>query len=266
MSKELAKMKDELKSDFAKVRDEMRHELKLFREGLERDLRTENREFKNEQNNMAKSLEFAFHEINELKTKLVECTAKNAKLESENAALHAKCSFLENTVQSLENRLVQTEQYSRKTNLEIQGVVKTENECLSDLLSKLGSTINEPIAASDLETCHRVPTRSGDRTNIIVQFKSRAKRDSVFHKARKMRLTNTDLGLEGSSSVYVNEHLCPALKKLLAMAVKRKHAHHWKSVWSLNGKIFARRAEDTPVLHIRNESDVEKITSGQAQV
>lgn len=229
MSKELAKMKDELKSDFARVRDEMRHELKLFREGLERDLRTENREFKNEQNNMAKGLEFAFHAI-ELKTKLVECTAKNAKLESENAALHAKCSFLENTVQSLENRLVQTEQYSRKTNLEIQGVVKTENKCLSDPLSKLGSTINEPIAASDLETCHRVPTRSGDRTNIIVQFKSRAKRDSVFHKARKMRLTNTDLGLEGSSSVYVNEHLCPALKKLLAMAVKRKHAHHWKSV------------------------------------
>lgn len=135
---------------------------------------------------------------------------------------------------------------------------------MTNLVSKLGTAINESITESDFEACHRVPTWNPDKSNIVVQFRSRAKRDSVLKKAKKMRLTNFDLDLGSQEPVYVNEHLCPALKKLLGMAVRRKYEQHWKSVWSYDGKIYAREHDDAPTVQIRCESDLTKIVSHNA--
>lgn len=62
----------------------------------------------------------------------------------------------------------------------------------------------------------------------------------------------------------MNEHLCPALKKLLALAVKKKYEYKWKSVWSFNGKIYAKQSDDTPAVHVPNEHDIDKVFSGSA--
>lgn len=259
MAKEIARMKDELKAEFAKLKDEMRVELKEHREALERQMRNDFRELKVEQQALAQSLEFAHGNIADLKKQLNDETTKNVKLASENEALQSKNAALERTLQDLEMRLVYMEQYSRKSNLEIQGVIRKDDESITEIISKVGSAISEPIDDTDIEACHRVPTRNADRSHIIVQFKSRTKRDTVLKKAKKTRLTNSDLGLENTTPVYVNEHLCPAQKKLLAMAVKKKHEHHWKSVWSFNGKIFAKEGDDSPIVSITRESDLGKI-------
>lgn len=59
---------------------------------------------------------------------------------------------------------------------------------------------------TDIEVCHRVPTRNADATpNIIVQFKSRTKRDSILEKAKKSRLSTQELGFSPGSPLYVNE-------------------------------------------------------------
>lgn len=63
--------------------------------------------------------------------------------------------------------------------------------------------------------------RKGDKANVVVQFRSRAKRSMLLKKAKKMRLTNNDAGHEGEVPIYVNEHLCPSLKKPFEMAKKR---------------------------------------------
>lgn len=259
MSKDITKLKEEMKAEFTKLKDELKQEQKAFREMLERDLRNEIRDLKNEQTSMCKSLEFAHAEIADLKTRLNVETANNARLEAENRALREQCSDVENKARDLDVRLVQTEQYSRNVNIEIQGVIEKENESVVDIMSKLGEAISEPVAESDIEICHRVPTRNANKTNIIVQFKSRAKRDTVLKKAKKMRLTNEDIALDSSEPTYVNEHLCPALKKLLGMAIKKKHEHNWKSAWSFKGRIFAKRTDDSPIVPIKNENDLAKI-------
>lgn len=259
MSKDLTKLKEEMKAEFNKLKDELKQEQKAFREMLERDFRNEIRELKNEQTNMCKSLEFAHAEIADLKKRLNVETANNTRLEAENRALRKQCSDVENKARDLDVRLVLSEQYSRNFNIEIQGVIQNENESVVDIMSKLGETIGEPVVESDIEICHRVPTRNANKKNIIVQFKSRAKRDTVLKKAKKMRLKNNDIALDSAEPIYVNEHLCPALKKLLAMAIIKKREHNWKSAWSFKGKIFAKRTDDSPIVPIRNENDLEKI-------
>lgn len=263
MAKDITKLKEEMKVELAKLKDEMRQEMKAFRENLERDLRNEIRELKNEQKSMCQSLEFAHGTIADVKKKLDNEVSKNALLVSENEALRVKCASLEGNLQEVESRLVLSEQYSRRNNLEIQGVAKTEEESLTEVLGKIGTAINEPIGEADIEVCHRVPTRSPEKTNIIVQFKSRAKRDTVLKKAKKTRLTSEDMGQSDKRPIYVNEHLCPALKKLLALTVKKKHENKWKSVWSSNGKIFAKQTDDAPTLQVKSERDIDRIFSKQ---
>lgn len=247
-------------ADFLKFKDEIRQELKVFRESLERDLRNEIRDLKAEQRNLVQSLDFAHGSIDELKKKLESEVLKKECLATEKEALRKKCLAAESKIQDLEDRIVSSVQYSRRANIEIQGVIQKENESVTDLLVRIGNAVKEPIAESDIEACHRVPTRKADKTkSIVVQFKTRSKRDAVLKKAKKARLTNDDLGLDDTAPVFVNEHLCPALKKLLAMTVKKKHEHKWKSVWAYSGKIYAKQSDGSSAVLIAHESDLEGI-------
>ncbi|KAK8767911.1 hypothetical protein V5799_005308 [Amblyomma americanum] len=233
---------------------------------MERDLRSEIRDLKSEQKNITQSLDFAHGTIDDLKKKLDDEVAKTRQKAAEYEALQARLTLMEAKLKDLENRQTHSEQYSRKNNLEIQGVAKSENESVTDILAKIGDAVKEPITQNDVEACHRVPTRNPDKANIIVQFRSRAKRDNVLGKAKKTRFTNSTIGLDTSDPIYINEHLCPVLKKLLALTVKKKYENRWKSVWTSNGKIFAKQADGMPAVQILTELDIDKIFSAQASV
>lgn len=213
MAKDLGKFKEEMKAELLKIKDDVKQELKTFKETLERDLRNEIRDLRTELQSQAQSLTFAHSDIDDLKAKLSAEQAKNAALESQNRELRGKNLALEETAVDLEKRLIHMEQYSRNANLEIQGVIKAENENVTEIVSNIGTAINETITEADIVACHRVPTRNPEKTSIVVQFVSRTKRDSALKKARKLRLTNKDIGLDNPSPVYVNEHLSPAQKK-----------------------------------------------------
>lgn len=256
MSKDIAKVKDEI---FARLKEELKQELKLFKDSVERDLRNEIRELKVEQRTITESLEYAHNSIKELQEQLKDEEAKNASLESENKTLRQKCQDLEGKTEGLEDRVVQAEQYSRNKNIEIRGVVECEHENTFAVVAKIGEIIKEPITKLDIEACHRVPVANSDNGNIIVQFKSREKRDATLRKAKKARLTNEHLELHNTEPIYVNEHLCPALKKLLGMTTRRKREHAWKSAWSFNGKIFAKKTDDSRMIQIKHERDLQKI-------
>lgn len=259
MSKDIAKLREDLKNDFLQLKEDLKQEMKTAREFFEREMRNELRELRSEQKEVIKSLENAHETIEDLKKQLAAETTKNAELKNENNSLQNRCASVKNKNEELEKRVVHMEQYSRNSNLEIRGVVEEEGEKVADLLAKIGDAIHEPITEQDIETCHRVPTRIPDKTNIVVQFRSRAKRDVTLRKARKARLSNKDIGLHTTEPIYINEHLCPALKKLLGMTTKRRYECSWKSVWTQNGKIFARRTDDSASIQISSEHDLSKI-------
>lgn len=157
-------------------------------------------------------------------------------------------------------RVTAQDQYSRNKNLEIKGVPLTEDENLVNVLGKVGDVLGAKIEEHDIETCHRVPSRKNDSNqNIVVVLNRRAHRDEIIEKARKKRITTEDLGFNGKTPVYVNEHLCPALKKLLGMTIARKKEMNWRFAWAKAGKVFARKAEASPIVRIVCERDLEKI-------
>lgn len=249
-------MTKELKALCEELKREIRTELREFRESVERDLRKELRDIN-------ASLTFINKAYEDMKKELNEVKSEHKKLRSENQTLQTLCEELKTHVNASATRILQCEQYSRNANVEIKGVPFQADENLTGLLQKLGDATGVAISPDDVEVCHRVPVaKNPSEKNIVVQFAHRSKRNSVLEKARRMRLTASDLGLTAQVPIYVNEHLCPELKKLLGQTTSRKRECGWKYVWVRNGQIFARKAEETPVVKISSSNDLPKITSG----
>lgn len=120
----------------------------------------------------------------------------------------------------MSRRFEDLEQYQRSNNLEIKGI-PLDGEPVA-VLKKIGELIQEPVTEADIDVCHRVPTAKHDQTNIIVRFVRRTKRNAVIGKAKKVKITTTELGFQTSSPVYINEHLTRQGKQLLGAAVQKK--------------------------------------------
>lgn len=241
MAKELRALFDELKRD-------LRADFKELRESFDRDVRKELRE-------MNTFITFANKHYEEIK-------AENQVLKASNAKLEEQCAELARQVKDHEARILQAEQYSRSTNVEIKGIPDNASEDLTDLLIRIGEKVEVSLAAADFEAIHRVPTAKKDtQQNIVVQFARRQQRDNFLQKARAARLKCSDLGLGSEEPVFVNEHLCPELKRLLGQATARKRETGWKYVWVQNGKIYARKMDNGPRIRILSSEDVAKMRS-----
>lgn len=247
MSKELTLICEDLKRD-------IKSELKDFKDTLDRDLRKELRDIK-------VSLTFINKLYEELKEKVNATQSDNRALKDENAKLRTTCDELAKQVKENTSRLVRAEQYSRNANVEIRNIPYHAGENLQGVLENIGRKIGEPITPSDIEVCHRVPVaNSSVNKNIVVQFVHRGKRNVVLEKARQMRLKGSDIGMDSQAPFYVNEHLCPDMKRLLGKTTARKRETGCKFVWVRNGQIFARKSEASAVIPITCEDDLTKIT------
>lgn len=183
-------------------------------------------------------------DIKELINEIKELKLSNRKLKEENERLTARVDELE--------------QYTRSNNVEIKGV-PVEPDVI-DVVSKMGQLIGESVSKDDIDICHRVFTTKHSEPNIIVRFVRREKRNSFLAKARKTRQTGTLLGCSSTKPVFVNEHLTRQNKQLLGAAVARKRVAGWRYVWTKDGRIFARRDENSAVLRLNSASDLEKMT------
>lgn len=224
-----------------------------FRQDMKREFREFSRDIRKELVEVKASLDFFNTQFEELK-------AAVSSMQKENTTLKEECAILKKEVKECQTRLIESEQYSRNKNLEIKGLKAEADENLMQVLNRLGERVGEPIDSNDVEVIHRVPQRKNDTDkNVIVQFVWRTKRDVVLQKSRKLRLSCTDFDVSSSAPVFINEHLCPDLKRLLGKTVKRRREHGWKFSWTKNGRIFVRKSELSPTIHVKDEDDLAKI-------
>ncbi|KAH9362837.1 hypothetical protein HPB48_015200 [Haemaphysalis longicornis] len=195
-----------------------------------------------------------------MKKECSDMKKENADLRASHEALALELATLKARVHEDSLRITAQDQYSRKKNLEIKGVPQNDKESLIEVLSKVGEAIGEPITEQDVEICHRVPVRNDSSDpNIVVVFQRQQKRDAVIRKAQKARFNTEDLGFASKQPVYVNEHLCPKLKKLLGMTIAKKRELNWRFAWSIGGKVFARKTESSRAIQITCEADLGKM-------
>lgn len=179
-------------------------------------------------------------------------------------ALQTECTGLQSTVAALSDRLNIMEQQQRDNNIEIQGVPQHKTENVVDIVKKIADVVSFKICDTDILNCTRVASINKDskRPKAIVtklrstrcrdEFISAVSRYNKFHPNNK--LCSSLLGLTGdNSSVYVSEHLSPVNKALHAAVRARAKDLSYKFVWVRGGRIFMRKNETSPFIHIKNE-------------
>lgn len=225
--------------EFAKAIDDLRRELRA-------DLRSlkESTKFCSDTCDKVESIG---NDLKHLRKEIQELTKKNSELQNEN--------------QRLSQRVEELEHYQRSNNLEIKGVPDEGDP--NDVIKKIGDALDEPITNADIDICHRVPTSKPGEKNIIVRFVQRAKRNAVLMKAKKKRLSTEALGFTATrvtTPVFVNEHLTRQCKQLLGATIAKKREVRWKHVWTVGGKVYARKDDGLNILKVTCTADLERMT------
>lgn len=235
---------------------------------FKREMRKEIRELKS-------GLDYMTKDVEDLKKECAALKKENSQLKTKNEEIAQELAELRGMAKESSLRITAQDQYSRNKNLEVKGIPQEKDENLVAVLTKVGDALGEQISEHDVEICHRIPARrntaggqdsvqvqspSSDATpGIVVVFKNRLKRDAVLGKARKTRVATDELGFSVRKPVFVNEHLCPPIKRLLGMTIAKKKEMNWRFAWTKDGKVYARQTEQSRPLLICCEADLAKM-------
>lgn len=173
----------------------------------------------------------------------------------------------ENSVMKL--KLMNLEQRSRIDNVELSGVPASKNEDVFQIVIRLAEIIGFPLTAGDILFAHRVPTYVPDcPPNIVAHLRDRRLRADFIKKYKEYSKAkgNTSPGVKdlfpqmsNTSRVFLNEHLCPEMKKVLTKTKAIAKKEGYKYVWVDDGRVKVRKAQGGPALIIRTETDLSRL-------
>ena len=109
--------------------------------------------------------------------------------------------------------LVNLEQYTRRNNIEIQGITsKIPDEKLKDKVIEIFGAMNIAITKNDIEDCHSLGKSS---KSTIVQFVNRKHCYAILNKKfETSKIDRSKLGFESNVKLYVSENVTPYKQKL----------------------------------------------------
>ena len=209
---------------------------------------SDNQELRKDVESLKTSMQFHATEVDALKT-------QNGKLVQSNCALQSELNELGRRVQALEYEHDALEQYTRKFNVEIYGVPEYEGENLQDIVMKIGLKMSVDVTTQDIDIVHRLFRKWQVIKPIIVRFPSYKKRREFYKGRFYLKETNITeiIGIAqgyANGRIFVNENLTQYRQEVLAKARKMKKANKIFRVWTVDGKIFARKTEDSRPVRI----------------
>lgn len=213
---------------------------------------------------MAASLSFLSDKYDELNLKVERLEEEKRETTEESTRLKQEIFILSRDLATQRDIVDNFEQYSRRDCLEIRGIPVSKPENTDKIIRDLGSMIGVDIQDDDISTSHRLPVRDSGDTNrdpaIIVKFVRRHVRDA-FYKAKKnlKDKTSKDLGFLRTQErkIYVSESLTQKNKQLFKRTYKAKMNLGIRFIWTRQGKIFLRADDNSPVIPITNEKDLD---------
>lgn len=180
---------------------------------------------------------------------------KMSSLESANSSLLQENTALSKRVAVLEKQVEQSEQYSRRNNLRISGLVEDTEapENTDDIIMKMASDIGSDLQLADVDRSHRVgdPKKARVRPReIIVKFATYRSRQDFYRR----RISLKDKGYQG---VFINEDLTRCRSNLLFEARQLYKSGQLKGAWSADGNILVKDNSDK-IQRISDVSDLDK--------
>ena len=165
-------------------------------------------------------------------------------LKEDNAQLGNKVELLEKKLTEVEISCNKLEQYTRRNNIEIQGIPPQISD--EKLEEKVFGAMNIAITKNDVEDCHRLGKSS---KSTIVQFVNRKHCNAILSKKfETSKIDKSKLGFESNVKLHVSENLTPYNQHLACKCRELKRAMVIHNSWSSKGIIKLRcTANECPI-------------------
>ena len=148
----------------------------------------------------------------------------------------------------------------------MHGIPECEGENLGDIIVKIGQKISVHITPEDIDIVHRLRKKTPTTKPIIVRFNSyRMKRE--FYQARfDLKTTKISEIIESvrhevEAGIYINDNLAQRRQELLVKARKMRKAKNLVRVWTVDGKVFFRKTEESRPVRISEDWDLENLAT-----
>lgn len=195
-------------------------------------------------------------------------TSKYDELLSRNQELENLCITLRNEnkkfkeeIQEMKQDIKKIEDASNERKLEIHGVPYKKDENLSEVIMKIGDSIESKIKEEDIEGIYRIPpnknSKNPNNTPIVVSFIKKKDKERFLSMRRKRSIFSNEIGLtEVRSQIFVNEFLTRKTKNLLWKTKQIKSEKKFKFLWIKNGTILLRKNENSETIRITSEENL----------
>ena len=188
-------------------------------------------------------------------TQAREIDSKIAKV----TELEGEVQLLTDELDNMKMSLNDLEQYGRRNSLRINNLKLNYNGEEPDLTRAVVNFLNSVVliddkdgfklAASDVERCHPLGriNRAGNR-QILVKFKSYHSKSKVFAAKSKLK-GNPD-------NIFISEDLTGYNHTIVKSLLQFRKNKQIDSLWTLNGRIFAKKSRDDDPTRVRSLEDV----------
>ncbi|KAH9377341.1 hypothetical protein HPB48_023008 [Haemaphysalis longicornis] len=151
----------------------------------------------------------------------------------------------------------ESEQYNRRTNLEIHGLPFEQDEDLKDELSKLAVALKLPnFSPSDVLAIHRLPSKHDTVHVILVRFTSLSVKESWSAARGKLRHSHQSGALP---KLLFKDNLTKFNRYLFWHARTAAKDKGYLFACGKTGKIYVNKNEDALLFRISKLSDIDKI-------
>jgi len=189
--------------------------------------------------------------LRDLTLQLKDIDIKISKIHSDLEISKNVSNLLHNRVISLERKLADQAQYSRRECLEITGIpTSVTNTDLEDRILSIFDKINVEVSAKDVEACHRI----GSKGTTIIKL---SRRKDVKNKKMLKEASLLSLNIPEDVKIYINESLCPEYKNIWYKCRKLWKNDEISSFWTVNGTVRIKKISLGNSVLITHISDLE---------
>lgn len=212
-----------------------------------------------------KSLTFCSDSIDEFGSKLESVINKISEMEKKVQTYELRCNKLEKELNILKATVNSTEQLTLANNIEISGIPKTPNENISEIVNTVARVLNCQLNRHDVIDSFRNKSRQNNDGRIVVQFNSKAVKDSLINSMKsrykdKNPLMAKDIHSNFSNSkVFINDQLTQNNKKLLWLAKEVGKYYNHRYTWANMSGVFVRKVEGEQFFKIQNLEILQKM-------